>query len=124
MRWRHVRRGTIYTEVGRAKLQTNGSVFSDMQPIVVYRSEGDGSLWVRSTEEFEDGRFERLDESRGLVWRALRCISAKNHSWIDIVAVVWGTQMFADGEYASGVLLMFIMMLMGDLLTWLTSRGR
>lgn len=62
-RWRHKKRGSIYIEIGRAKLQaadTGG--MADNQPMVVYRGE-DGQLWVRPEDEFEDGRFERVDSS-------------------------------------------------------------
>ena len=61
MRWRHKKRRTIYEEIGRAKLQASDvGGFSDHQLMVVYRGE-DGQLWVRPEDEFEDGRFERLD---------------------------------------------------------------
>lgn len=58
-RYRHKKRGTIYVEIGRAKLQAaDPGGFSDDFPMVVYRSEADGSLWVRPEDEFDDGRFE------------------------------------------------------------------
>lgn len=60
-RWLHKKRRSTYIEIGRAKLQASDvGGFSDMQPMVVYRSELDGSLWVRPEDEFEDGRFEAL----------------------------------------------------------------
>ena len=55
--WRHVKRGTLYTEIGRAELQdATGSVVEGCS-LVVYRGT-DGRLWARQEDEFEDGRFE------------------------------------------------------------------
>jgi len=57
-RWRHKKRGTTYVEIGRGRFQMAG--FKDDQPIVLYRSEIDASLWARPVSEFEDGRFEAV----------------------------------------------------------------
>jgi len=63
-RWRHKKRGTTYIEVGRGKLQSfDPGGLSDLDPMVIYRSEVDGSMWVRPADEFEDGRFEELPSS-------------------------------------------------------------
>lgn len=59
-RWRHVRRGTEYTEIGRAELQVATDLPIDGEDLVIYRG-GDGKLWVRAEYEFEDGRFERIE---------------------------------------------------------------
>lgn len=59
-RWRHKKRGSTYTEVGRGQLQTDQPIH-DMEPMVIYRSEHDGSLWARPVSEFEDGRFEAAE---------------------------------------------------------------
>lgn len=57
-RWRHVKRGTTYTEVARGELQMSfvGTVAEGDQ-LIAYRSESDGRVWFRFVEEFEDGRF-------------------------------------------------------------------
>lgn len=57
--WRHVKRGTIYTEVVRAELQIAAIDVVEGSSMVVYRGE-DGKLWVREETEFEDGRFEEI----------------------------------------------------------------
>ena len=65
-RFQHVKRGGFYTVVGEARLQTDKAL-PDMETMVVYRSEKDGSLWVRSAAEFNDGRFIELpaEEAKG-----------------------------------------------------------
>jgi hypothetical protein len=67
-RWRHKKRGSTYTEVGRGRMQCEwlmdydntegGGTRADLAPVVVYRADVDGSLWVRPEDEFMDGRFE------------------------------------------------------------------
>lgn len=75
---RHVKRGSEYMLLGIGKMQTSNWMDEqwshepqsgnppqrtldpvDMREVAIYRSE-DGKLWVRSREEFEDGRFEAL----------------------------------------------------------------
>lgn len=72
-RWRHVKRGTVYVEIGRGKFQISkrpggypvtsdfGEVLGalDYEPVVIYQSVDDQQVWVRLVSEFEDGRFER-----------------------------------------------------------------
>lgn len=61
-RWRHKKRGTEYTVVGRAVAQApDDTPIADYNGVIVYRCERDGQLWVRHIHEFEDGRFERID---------------------------------------------------------------
>ena len=55
-RWRHVKRGTIYTEVCRAELQAATSNPAEGHSLVIYRGE-DGKMWARAAGEFTDGRF-------------------------------------------------------------------
>ena len=58
-RWKHKKTGGSYREIGRGRMQAAiGTV--DMDHVVIYQSEKDGSLWVRPTGEFDDGRFEQL----------------------------------------------------------------
>lgn len=58
--WRHLKRGMLYTEIGRAELQQAGQ-FGPVEgdTLVIYQG-GDGQLWARAQSEFEDGRFERV----------------------------------------------------------------
>ncbi len=58
-RWRHRKRGTHYTELGRAEAQVATRAIEEGDLVVVYRGD-DGVLAVRRADEFEDGRFERL----------------------------------------------------------------
>lgn len=63
-RYRHVKRGTIYTVIGEGKLQCSANPLLDDQPIVVYRGE-DGQLWARGVDEFHDGRFVPASQPEG-----------------------------------------------------------
>lgn len=69
--YRHVATGGTYIVLFIGKMQTKhwldgepdtreaGDLLSvDMEPVVVYYSVKDGSVWVRPQKEFEDGRFE------------------------------------------------------------------
>lgn len=55
-RYRHVARGTVYTVVGFAEIQSAGWA-TEGSELVIYRSD-DGKLWARERSEFADGRFE------------------------------------------------------------------
>lgn len=54
--FRHRARGTCYTVIGRANLQTDRPIADD-EALVIYRGK-DGALWARPVREFRDGRFE------------------------------------------------------------------
>ncbi|WIC84667.1 hypothetical protein [Agrobacterium tumefaciens] len=56
-RYRHKKRGSIYTVTARGRLQVDGDL--DNEKVVIYRGE-DGLTWVRPEYEFNDGRFEPL----------------------------------------------------------------
>ena len=60
-RVQHVKRGTTYTVVGEAKLQSSGSI-AEGAMLTVYRDVNSGALWVRPTDEFRDGRFVTLSD--------------------------------------------------------------
>lgn len=82
-RWRHKKRGSTYTEIGRGHLQISSKLRHadsavldahaeaavidglDMTPVVLYRADEDGSLWARPVEEFDDGRFEPTTSGDG-----------------------------------------------------------
>ena len=56
---RHRKRGTVYTVVGNATLQTSAPIADDAT-LVVYQGE-DGKFWARPAVEFFDGRFESVE---------------------------------------------------------------
>ncbi len=61
MKYRHKKRGTTYTVVGMAEVQADEPL-TDYEVVTVYRCIKTGRLWVRRKAEFEDGRFERLED--------------------------------------------------------------
>lgn len=64
-KFKHIKRGSTYDYVGEAKVQT-GEPLHDYDKVVIYRSDADGSLWVRPVSEFEE-RFEEVKEEEVVV---------------------------------------------------------
>lgn len=71
VKWRHKKTGKEYHILDEAIMQSkdwatdfgiDGSKLVDMQPVVVYRSVDNGSLWVRPRDEFLD-RFEEIKDA-------------------------------------------------------------
>ena len=66
-RWRHKKRGTVYDVLfDSAGMQCASapdfeSMFDDAH-WTVYQNVKTGAIWIRPTEEFLDGRFERVTE--------------------------------------------------------------
>lgn len=54
-RWRH-RKGGEYTVIGVGRIE------ADLSPVIVYRDDKLGRVWVRSVAEFEDGRFTQIPD--------------------------------------------------------------
>jgi len=57
LRYRHVKRGTVYTVIGEAELQVAVCNPVEGDLLTIYRGD-DGKLWARFRDEFLDGRFE------------------------------------------------------------------
>lgn len=61
-KYRHKKRGTIYTVVGMATVQCEPSDdIADGEAMILYQ-DANGQYWVRRYEEFHDGRFEPVTE--------------------------------------------------------------
>lgn len=57
-KFEHIKRGTTYTIVGTARVQTTEPMV-DYTSVIVYKDES-GNLWVRPKTEFFDGRFKEI----------------------------------------------------------------
>lgn len=62
VRIRHRKRGTQYTIIGPARLQTEQPIRDD-EIVIVYQG-NDGQLWARPLAELTDGRFEYDNEEQ------------------------------------------------------------
>ena len=62
-RYRHLKRGTTYVEVGRGEVQSD-TVVREGDELVVYVGEN-GRVWLRPPSEFNDGRFQAFSASIG-----------------------------------------------------------
>lgn len=60
-RWVHVKRGSHYAEIVRAKVQASTRPIEEGDTVVVYGEGSGGDAYARRVEEFEDGRFITLD---------------------------------------------------------------
>lgn len=53
--WKHLKTGGMYVIVDDSVM-----LEADLTPCVAYMSLKDGQVWIRPSEEFFDGRFERV----------------------------------------------------------------
>ncbi len=59
-RWKHRKRGTAYDVLtSTAAAQCATGPINEGDYVTVYQGD-DGNWWVRRTDEFQDGRFERI----------------------------------------------------------------
>lgn len=57
---RHLKRGSEYVMIGQGSLQNAREVILKEGDSMSVYLDDDGDLWVRATEEFNDGRFETI----------------------------------------------------------------
>lgn len=88
--WQHVKTKGLY------RVMWYGTLESDMTPVVIYESLHDGCVWVRPTEEFEDGRFRNVsvEEIAGGKPPAMRL---KPEQWLECPEFAGVTILDPDG---------------------------
>lgn len=63
-KWRHLKRGSVVTEIARGFAQVAHHPIEEMTAVVIYKHDADGVYWVRNAVEFDDGRFEPYPVTR------------------------------------------------------------
>ncbi len=64
-KWRHLKRGSVVTEIARGFAQVSEHPIEEMTAVVIYRHDADGLYWVRNAVEFDDGRFVPFSPDAG-----------------------------------------------------------
>lgn len=64
-KWKHLKRGSVVTEIARGFAQVAHHPIDEMSAVVIYRHDEDGRFWVRNAVEFDDGRFAPLSSQDG-----------------------------------------------------------
>lgn len=62
-RWLHVKTGGTYKIIDEGGVQSEVPLV-DLDRVIIYRSEKDGTLWARRATEFFDGRFVPADDTK------------------------------------------------------------
>jgi hypothetical protein len=65
--WKHVKRGTIYREVCRAGTLQASDPVKDGDVLVTYENV-EGQVFHRRLEEFEDGRFVKVEPAKPVAY--------------------------------------------------------
>jgi len=63
-RSKHLKRGSVVTEIARGFAQVAHHPIEEMTAVVIYRHDEDGLFWVRNAVEFDDGRFVAVTQDK------------------------------------------------------------